>query len=635
MDTNNSGFSVLAMAQQMASQQNTDVAGLFAMNESNNPPVPSVEETPQQEAVTEVKDDKVTPIRREKKPWTPDASLVEDMPEIGNTPLTYSKDEYKEKEDIELKNMLDEDAQKEAIEAMDEMSRTAANIEAAKKRHGISKFKIPEGQYHALITAAAGDTNYDRAQKGLDDIFDEIEREHPDFILERIETKERKPVFANPVDHGNIIDIPEGATDQFMPADFGENEVITSNTGSEEVKIYIDKTNVSQVAWTQEELEKIKKARSVELNIVETAPLEYSEIEDADSNAIDTILSQYQRKSNDVVAVLPASKYRATFIGLSYPEVLDLSNSQELDNIDGERKKWSICFDHIRNQSIGPWREYQWYIDPNTKKRVEISYTAPIPPGINEDDVHSVSKFEDFLMKTSFMDLEFMLWKILCATAMEKEVISVTCHAMYQGSECKKSYDWVYAPNDLLVTDSISEVVLEEMKKTGEVSTYDDIIANYKSSMLMTNNCVKLPTSGIHVVFGHISAYEYLNNIYGKIKELEEGDNNDPTLVSKSMAYTTLTVIKALIVNYNGKKVRITGVDNLVKMINSLDEIDWQTISELVRIMVEPYTFSFALRDLECPKCHTKSNIPIESISRLLFIVARSLSSVQVVLKRT
>ena len=107
-----------------------------------------------------------------------------------------------------------------------------------------------------------------------------------------------------------------------------------------------------------------KKSRTVELNIVEGKDLEMSSIENISSkSAIDLALAPYIRKSNDIVAALPASKYRASFTGLSYVDMIDLSNSQELNTIDGEKKKWTIAYQHIKNPSIGPWKEYRYYID--------------------------------------------------------------------------------------------------------------------------------------------------------------------------------------------------------------------------------------------------------------------------------
>ena len=224
----------------------------------------------------------------------------------------------------------------------------------------------------------------------------------------------------------------------------------------------IDKSRVSEISWSRDEVEKIKKSRSIELNIVEDQPLKYSEIEDVDDNVVDLVLAQYQRKANDSVGALPASRYRATFTGLSYPEILDLSHSLDVNSLDTERKKWTIVYHHMKNQSIGPWKEYKWYIDPSTKKKVIIDFGAegPVDDSI---EVHEVTKFDDFLMKTSFMDLEFMLWKILCATTMDKEIISIDCHAKLDDTdkECGKSYDWIYSPNDLLDVSSISPEIVK------------------------------------------------------------------------------------------------------------------------------------------------------------------------------
>ena len=216
---------------------------------------------------------------------------------------------------------------------------------------------------------------------------------------------------------------------------------------------------------------------------------------------------------------------------------------------------------------------------------------------------------------------------------MDKEIISVDCHSKFHGKECGKSYDWIYSPSELLIPESISPAVLEEMKKTGEAKSVEEITANYKESMLNTNNTIELPSSKLGVVFGHISAYDYLNSIYAEMHSLEDEEH---PMVSQALTHSTLTVLKSFLVpNDHGGYTRIKGTKNIIKVINTLDEVDFQTISELMRIMLAPYQFRFALRNIVCPQCKNKSSIPIEDMTRLLFIVAQSLSSVNVVLKRT
>lgn len=634
----NNSFSVLDMANSYAAANDIDPADIF----KKEPVVENVKAETEAENNIE-NTDKEKP-KAEKKPWVPDASLLEDMDEFS-APVTYSKDEIKldETEKV-LKNIVDDNAIKDSTETMNEFDRKNANIEIAKKRHGIKHFQIPPGEYHVSIIAAAGDTNSKRAHEKLDEIFNEIKEVHPEFILEWIE-ENPKTNESTDVAEEVIEDTP--ATDETSTEDISYKpirnvtpptpEVNIDNINEEDVKVVIDKSQLNEVSWSEEDITKIKKSRTVELNIVETSPIEYSEIQDIDSNMVDMVLAPYQRKYNDITAALPASRYRATFTGLSYAELTDLATSAEMNTIDAERKKWSICFNHIRNQNIGPWEEYKWYIDPDTKKKVKIDIRHNAPNHINPINVHSVSKFDDFMMKTSYLDLEFMIWKILCATAMDSEIISITCHAKNNGKECNHTYDWVYSPAELLRMDLIDPVILEEMKVTGEASTKEDILNNYNSSPLCSNNTVKLKSSGLSVVFGHISGYNHINEVYGLAEQLNDMiEAEDPSSISKGYNIIMLKSVKAFLVPQNdGKYVRITGAENILKVIEALDEVDWQTIFELAKMMTEPYDFKYSFQNLVCPNCKNRSSIDIDNMTQLLFIVAQSLSAVQVVLKKT
>ena len=615
--SNEKSFSVLDMANSYAAANDIDPSEIFKKN-----PDKEAEKSKDTPTTTEYSE---TGTKPEKKPWVPDPSLTEGMNEFA-APATYSKDEIRmESDDKTLKNISDDNAIRDSIESMGELQRKQANIEIAKKRHNIKHLQIPEGQFHASIFAAAGDTNYERAQAKLDKLFDEIEETYPDFILSRITDEENKSETS-------------GTDNQEPKADVENTSNESTESGdSDSVKVVIDKSQLDEVAWDSEEIDKIKKSRTVELNIVESSPIEFSEIQDIDSNMVDMVLAPYQRKYNDVSAPLPASRYRATFTGLSYAELTDLATSVEMNSIDAERKKWSICFNHIKNQSIGPWEEYKYYIDPTTRKKVKIGINENAPNNIPYTDIKVVSKFDDFLMKTSYLDLEYMIWKVLCATAMENEIISITCHAKRNGKECGKTYDWVYNPADLLRADLIDQVILDEMKVTADASTKEEILKNYNSAPLCANSTVKLNSSGLVMVFGHISAYEHLNEVFGITETLNAMiESEDPSSISKGYNVMMLRSIKAfLIPQENGRYGRISGADNILKVVESLNEVDWQTVFEVAKMMTEPYDFRYSFRNFVCPSCHNKSSIDIENMTQLLFIVAQSLSSVQVVLKRT
>lgn len=570
--------------------------------------------------------------KKEVKEWVPDSKLTEGLDELKSSGVVYHKDEIQVEEKTDLKNMLDDDAEKYSTGAMDDMARKTDNIEKAKKRFGIIKLQVPPGVYQVRIYTAAGDDNTERAEKALDEIFKEIVEKYPEFVLEWEEGRKPAPV------HRTEAATTEEASPSTTAAE--ENKVVIplekeNLVPEDETTINVEKSEASKIVWNTEELEKIKKSRKINLNIIEDADLHYSEIEEVGADVVDTVLSKYVRKINDVTSPLPASKYRATFTGLSYPEVLDLTHSNELNLLDGERKKWSIAFDHMKNISIGDWESYNYYMDGNKKIRIEKDTTVP-----DTARVYHWSEFDDFLSKTSFIDLDFILWKILCASSISKEIVSVDCRARHDGKICGKSYDWIYSTDDLLVTDNIDKAVLKEMDEVAKAQSPETIQKLYKSSFLASDSVITLPHSKLRMVFGHISAYEYLNEVYGMINEPpteEDEERKKPMIeVSKPIVGSMMTFVKAFLIRNNetGKDGIIRSKETVRKIIMQLDSYDFQTVTELMKVAIAPYRFTYALKNVRCPQCGNKSNIIIDNMSRMLFMTAQSLGNVQVAWKK-
>ena len=573
-----------------------------------------------------------------KKAWVPDAELTKGMAELHQEPVTYTADEIKTDDDGPLRNLSDDDAIEASGDQQDEMSRMMSNIECAKQRFGIAKLQIPPGKFQTIVYNAASDTDPVRAAAKLDEFFREMIDTYPEFIYEWVPKKTHE-TLSDP----QASEQPDDATAEVEEyvADETDNNGIESasasiNADKDEVQVIIDKRNLPEIAWSKEDVDKVRKARTVELNIIEEKAINFSEIDDADQNTVDRVISQYVRKNNDIAVSLPASRYRCTVTGLSYPEILDLSNSTEMNNLDGERKKWSICFNHMKNPSIGPWQEYRYYIHPVSKRRVKLGPNESAPSDLYPaPEIHVYTKFEDFLRHTSFMDLEFMIWKILCATCLSTEIIQIDCHAaLKNGGQCNNNYDWIYSPAELLEEESVSPEVIEEMRITGEVGGAD-ILNNYNDSFVMKSRTVQLPESGLLAVFGHASAYDYLEVIYPAMMNIEAEGSDPTTAASRSLNYTALTIIKGFLTRNNetGRYERITDIDDMIGILSNMGEIDWLTVGELVSMSMKPYDFKYSLRGLVCPKCKNKSRISIDNMSKLLFIVARSLSSVQVTFK--
>lgn len=560
-----------------------------------------------------MKEETETSTKKTKKPWMPKAEIINEMAEFNQAPVTYAKDEIKDKKDSTLTNVNDEEAINNSKSTMGDLKRKEQNIEFAKKRNGIKHLKIPEGEIKMKILIAASDPDPKVAAKLLDELFKDIIKNNPEYIYEWAD----KP--AEVKSEESTIKADEDKVDTVEPKELSEPGSAT---------IIIDKSQVTDVVWTNEDIEKIKKSRSIELKIVEDIDLKFSSIEEIDDNAVDSALNEYRRTINDCIGVLPASRYRAVFSGLSYPEILDLSYSDEINSLDAEKKKWTLAFNHMHSPSI-EFKEYSYFIDPKTKKKVIISNGVKVP---NDAKVVDVSKFDDFCMKTSFLDLEFILWKILCATAMDSEIISITCHNNIKGVECGKTYDWIYSAKELLDMEKMNPAVLEGMEETGLADSQEKIYKNYAKSSVAHDSIVELPSSKYKIVFGHISAYDYLNSVYSEISKLSQAKTEME--LSQAIVYTTLSIIKGIIIPNGNGYGRVSSISGIIKIAKSLNEIDWQVISELTKLMLEPYKLPFSLRNITCPACKSKSDINIEDLSKLLFIVAQSLATTNVTLKR-
>ena len=582
----------------------------------------------QQDEVSESTSEKIetlkyeSPVEKEIKakkgtPWMPSEEVMSSLPESQAQPAVYDADKIIANRGAPI-NGAEEALNKQGNDKMADLERQVANIEEAKARHHIKYLQIPEGELQTRFHIAAEDSDYQRSQAALDVLLDTIENEYPYMIAAR--TDDYIPPETPAADTDRETNVTPMPVDKAMMT---EEEMKAGDICT----VLINKRDADQIAWTAEEAEKIRRSRTVELKIVESKDLQLGNIEDVEDDAIDSVLSEYERTVNEVSAALPASHYRATFTGLTYAEIIDLSTAVELNDYDGERKKWTIAFNHIKNQTIGPWEEYKMYRDPFTKKMVKTKTISSIPPDVKTADIHEVSKFEDFLRKTSYMDLDFILWKILCATTMGTELVTIKCKT------CNHSYDHIYRPDEMLRVEKINPATLEEIKEVATADSRQKIIDLYESGPVCNSNYVDLPNSGFKVIYGHVSAYEFLEHIYSKIKELE--DTEDPDIIAKSYSYLVLPMIKAFLIPSGDSWKRISGADNIIKVINSLDEVDYRVIVEIARLAREPYALEFSIPNVICPKCKSKSDVTIDNLATLLFIVARSLASVNITLSNT
>lgn len=562
------------------------VFDMMAEAEKDSPDGISLFSQPPTQSIPEIKDT----TKPEPKPeinkstgWVPDD---DDLDELGldttvPTGVIYSKEEFKANDDSTLKgSLIDDKISEVAQDTMDELDRVSFNIKRALKKLNIKKLNLPE-VCNAHIITLANDKNAFDALVGKIKEFTEM---YPGSIIEYEEDAVESAE--------DVVEVSQDKPDT--------DNVISINSSKDvgnvdQLNIIIDKSDANEIAFDQEDINKIKKARSVVLNIREEKDVKFTIVDDDSNTPIDNILSQYERKIGDFPLVLPASHYRCVLTGLSYPETLDLAYLYDLNSYDSEKKKWSIIYKHMKNPSIGKFKD-----------------------------------FNDFLEKTSVHDLNILLYGILCATIFEEEVISIDCNV----ENCKKTYEWIYSPKTLIDMESVPFETLEEIRITGESNTDDEIIDNYKTSCLNQKRYVTLPSSELIIALGHSSAKRYLEDIHGRVVNISKNEDVDMT---EAFAVSVLNIVDHILVRKSDGTgySKISKTDNIIQLMKGLDEIDSATMGKLMQDIATSYEFSYTMKNVVCPKCKSTSDIPIEDIASMLFIVARSLQNVNVELKRS
>ena len=567
--------------------------------------------------------------KEKKREWSPDKKILEEMPELVAKPVTYSKDEFKASEDKSLKNFTDESAKEDAKMTVTEMRLKNSNIDKVMHKFGIKKLSIPDDTLEGKtirfrILNASSDPKPEVAETKLTEIFNDLIQNYPEFILERVG---EKPNQNNPV----VVQGQE--IDADITTESIQTEPAPKVVNEEQVDIIINKKDAPDLTFSKEEIDKIKKARTIQLKIVDDMDLKFNSIEEEnDIDTIDQVLNTYRKKIKDISAVLPASRYRCSIRGLSFTELMDISYQGEMNDSDRLKKIWTMIYDHIINPSI-QFEEYRYFIDPKTNKEVKITPEMDTNE-ISENDIKTRTKFEDFMRKTASADFQFLLWKIICATSMDTELITITCNNEVNGKVCGNRYDCLYSPNDLLDMDSIDPEILKDMKETAEATTPEAIQKSFKESLVNKTNTVELPSSKIKVIFGHISAYDFTTTLFNVYEELDEEEENHN--LDKEALSGILQAVKGFLIpkDDKGNYIKVSNPKGMIKIYRTLNEIDYYTLIEITKMIVFPYQFKYRIKDTKCPVCKRTQEVDVDNLSDLLFLVSQAMNQTQVTLTK-
>jgi uncharacterized protein (DUF779 family) len=511
---------------------------------------------------------------------------------LKETPLK-NDNEYQAEKIVASKNVI-----------ADETNEFRDRVIASKKRLGLKEgsfvdrvVKDPDtGETHIIPAERVKQEFVFRFVAMNDDEIDDYFREN--FREMNIPTNDpiRKLVPVNtPSVSEEKKDVPIPTSEEFVKSNDNyiaenitpvkeESSILPSEVQTN-IEILIDKTGVgdSSIVFTAEERDKLQKANTIKLNVIEEVPVYANRVQ---VNSIKELkLIAQQVKSNNFPITLAASRYKCDMSALSYPELEEVTTIEEIATLSKDIKVWSIIYAHLCNPSIGEFKD-----------------------------------FDDFLDKTAFVDKNTFIFGMLCATVGKTETVSITCNhrvwdrspnvqknlilgteigsfyfsdpsederiqaqkndvrldtiydelakrltgagvdklqrgnyytvigrnknirrfilsdvdnkifELYQTQRtCGTEYDHYYSPSSLLSWDKFSPDVITELTKTVSAASFDEVIKNYNNGPLVKKFITTLPYSETQIVIGVRSAkqvltkyYQYLipNEAHYKIMEL-------------------------------------------------------------------------------------------------------------------
>jgi hypothetical protein len=363
------------------------------------------------------------------------------------------------------------------------------------------------------------------------------------------------------------------------------------------VTVNVDDSIVAKTAETNEVNIYVKEVTQEEL-------LKTTIVENSDQEGI---INVYDSGVNDVPITLPLSGYRCVMRPINWFDFIKLTAPTSNNGTDNELKKWSVIYDHLKNPSIGEFKD-----------------------------------FEDFMKKTKYQDREILMWGLLVATADDEETLSFTC----DNENCKNRIQIKYRPRTIIHIDD-SHVPswylpsYESAPGPDSVKIWEEANGRRKR--------YKLPNTGIIVEINEPSAYEYvtqklplIDTLFKRYRPDDSMTKLDPQDVSMAefdyLAANALFVSAMTIVRQGKdgkpKEYRFTNWNQIEEIITkALDAEDSGILLKIIektRENVSPV--SFRVEDITCKSCGRHIDfVPINDIgTSLLFQVSRRLSNTQI-----
>ena len=275
------------------------------------------------------------------------------------------------------------------------------------------------------------------------------------------------------------------------------------------------------------------------------------------------IIQTYDSGVNDTPVTLPISAYRCVMRPINWFDFIRLVSPSSQNRSDDELKKWSVIYKHLKNPSIGAFKD-----------------------------------FDDFLKKTKYQDRELLMWAVLVATADEEEPLSIKC----PNPKCRYERTLKYRPRTIVhldpdhipayYNDCHNAMAVEDAQKI-----FNEV-ANKRTRYT-------LPNTGIIVEISEPSAYDFITKKLNLVQQLferyvpdgdmSELDPEDPKMVEFDYLSANALYITSMSIIRDGKEYMFDQWEDIEEIIrDGLDTEDSAILLKLIgksRANTSPVSF--------------------------------------------
>ena len=405
---------------------------------------------------------------------------------------------------------------------------------------------------------------------------------------------------------GTVIDRIAASTSENTTNDVVEDNVEEKKPETPTINITVEKNNPVTVKIDENVISQTTLTNEINIHVKEVSEKDLLKTTIVENSNQEGIITKYDSGINDVPITLPLSAYRCVMRPINWFDFIKLTAPTSQNAPDNELKRWSVIYDHMKNPSIGEFKD-----------------------------------FEDFMKKTKYQDREILMWGLLVATADQEEGLTIKCG----NPKCRNPIKIKYDPRTIVHLDESK--LPKWYVPAHEASVGDEALKVWEAANNKRTR-YKLPNTGIIAEVNEPSAYEFvnvklplINDLYKKYRPegtMNENDLNDPSMAEFDYLSTNALFISALTIvreeNGKTKEYRFTNWEDIEKIITeSLDAEDSGILLKIIEKSREKSSpISFRVENIDCPVCGRHEDyIPINDIGNtLLFQVSRRLGNTQI-----